>query len=500
MSDFDGMVRKLCEMSSGTSGLPLALVGVDVDRIHDYVFATSKPMEIAGASRIVEGLEKLVGKCVEDQKLPNDAVCYVTGGSGLLLAPASVAEPLCKAIQDEYRTATVSGSCTAAFVLLEAPKAGNNDWFGPAYRRLSAAIRRRKDEKALDEPGWQAIPGYLLRCQSCGRHPATEDDSPRYKGDERLICPSCLKKRQACRDKDPDRLDQAHDLAELVRDEKTGREDDIAVIYCDARGMGDKIAQAGGWEQAKRLSQQVKSAFDESVSIAKTTAGDRHYLSLVAGGDDLLLLVPARSALSVVTGVRENLSRQLADTRLDIGLLIADAHLAARYLVEYARALMKSAKHHGYELLDAKVIEQSEDAIDYMVIKGGSPLNRDIAALRREHLVRRLRDRKLYRLTRKPYRWSLFEELSKHQAVFADVPGSQLKALAAHLLEHPEVARLNVTYQIMDNDKLKSAMKNVDAETHDKWGPYFVADTHEGFDTGFFDLLELLELGKEKGT
>ncbi len=479
------------------SGPPPALVGIDVDRIHDYVFATSKPMEIAGASRIVEGLDGLVADCVK--RLPDASVCYVTGGSGLLRVPSDKAEDLCKALEDAYRKATESGSCTAAFIIpADQPNWDNPSWFELAYRKLSMAIRRRKDEKWLDEPGWQPIPGYLLRCQSCGRYPATEDDSREYKGDEKLICTSCLKKRKACRDKETDRLDQAHDLAELVRDDKTGREDDIAVIYCDARGMGDRIAKSGGWRKASELSKKVKSAFDACVDTARTEAGEQHYLSLVAGGDDLLLFVPAQKALSVVTEIRQHLTASLTDTHLDIGLLIADPHLAARYLVDYARALMKNAKHHGYELLDAKVVEQAEDVIDFMVIKGGSPLNRDIAAFRDEHLVRKLAGNRQYRLTRKPYRWSLFKELGRHRDAFAEVPGSQLKALATHLLEDPGVARLNVTYQISGDKRLESAMASVAAKNHDQWGPYFVTGKDYGFDTGFFDLLELLELGKER--
>ncbi|MEO0082672.1 MAG: hypothetical protein ABIL25_10375 [candidate division WOR-3 bacterium] len=491
------LIEKLCAMNGSAAGPPLALIGYDVDRIHDYVFATSKPMEIAGASLIVKGIDQMARDIVKD--LPGESVCYANGGAGLVLVPFSKAESLCQGIEGGFKKASVTGSCTAVFVPLERPADGDNAWFEEAFRALSAKLRRRKDEKALESAGWQPIPGYLVRCESCGRYLASEQDD-KYEGDEKRICPSCLAKRKACRDNvKMNVLERAHDLADLVRRDN-GEEDDLAVIYCDARDMGSRLGN--DWDRRQKLSKAVADAVESCLEVARKAAGDGHWLDLVAGGDDVLILVPARCALSAVLAIQKEFHSKLngqltPEARLDIGYLIADCHLPVRYLFDYAQSLMKSAKNYGYELAD--VCGRDKDAIDWLVIKGGSPLNRDIRTLRQECLTRDLGSSRVYRLTRKPYAWDEFcNNLLKVRKAMNDrgVSRSQLKSLGVHLLEHPEVARLNVAYQVARNRELKEVLeKDIKREDSDAWQDYFVSKEEDGdYHTGYFDLLELAEL------
>lgn len=496
------LIEKLCAMNGSAAGSSLALVGYDVDRIHDYVFATSKPMEIAGASLIVARLDPLAKSVVKENGLPQEAVCFATGGTGLVLAPQSKASGLCDRIEGEFQEMSVSGSCTAAMVPVEKLDPGNGDWFKSAFAGLSAALRRRKDEKALEVAGWQAIPGYVLRCQSCGRFPATEEDE-KYEGEERHICPSCLAKRKACReDSRTKNLEQARDLTDLVRRED-GTEDALAVIYCDARDMGSQLEKAN-WEKASAISSSVTAALQACLAKARAEAGEGRYLDLLAGGDDLLILVPAPRALAALRAIREQfhsgLDKKLSPTpQLDIGLLVADCHLPAKYLFEYTRRLMKSAKSHGYELADA--CKKQDDAIDWMVIKGGSPLNRDIKTLRQECLTRDLGNSRVYRLTCKPYAWSEFcNSLLKVREAMNNrgVSRTQLKSIGVHLLEHPDVARLNVAYQTARSKELKEVLEEAKCSGPDKWQDFFVSKEEDGdYHTGYFDLLELTELEGE---
>jgi hypothetical protein len=495
MMSLSELVELFCDKNPGSQGPPLALVGYDVDRIHEYVFATSKPMEIAGASLIVAGLDSLVNEITTDEGLEPEAICFATGGTGLMLAPQTRAQALCDSIENRFREVSVSGSCTAAMVPVDRPAPDDSGWFSAAFTRLSAALRRRKDERATNMAGWQAIPGYLLRCQSCGRFPATREDG-RYEGDEKHVCPSCLAKREACRSNSrTSDLEQARDLTDLVR-RKDGTEDALAVIYCDARDMGSRLEKSD-WAKAQEVSNAIRDTLLTCLAKAQENAGKGHYLDLLAGGDDLLIVVPAPRALAALRAMRDEFHAGLDDRlspcpRLDIGLLVADCHLPAKYLFEYARRLMRSAKSHGYELADALDIQ--DDAIDWMVIKGGSPLNQDIGVLRQEHLSLKIDGGRSYRLTRKPYCWEDFDRLLKHKAVFSDLPGSQRKTLASYLLEHPEVARLNIAYQAARNRDVAGALENCGVKKSEAWSDHFVHESNGDYDTGYFDLLELLEL------
>jgi len=68
----------------------LSLVSFDVDRIKDFVFATTKPLEVQGASAIVsectdrKGIEKILKAEGYDER----GILFAGGGTGLLMVPA----------------------------------------------------------------------------------------------------------------------------------------------------------------------------------------------------------------------------------------------------------------------------------------------------------------------------------------------------------------------------------------------------------------------------
>jgi hypothetical protein len=120
------------------------LVAFDVDAIKDYVFAAVRPLDITGASRIVEAFTQQAGG------LPD--VVYAGGGNGILVRESNVAAA---ELRDwlEARFAELTGqagSCTAVVV------AEDGDFDG-ARRRLWRELARRKATRGLDEPSRELV-------------------------------------------------------------------------------------------------------------------------------------------------------------------------------------------------------------------------------------------------------------------------------------------------------------------------------------------------------
>ncbi|MGB9877792.1 MAG: Cas10/Cmr2 second palm domain-containing protein [bacterium] len=527
---------------------PLALLSFDVDKIKEYVFATSRPLEVKGASDILEsitdeGSSEGLYKWLEDLAIPKENIIFAGGGSGLILLPASKADEVRKKIEDGYREETKTATCTAVYELFypqeliygkemgveipecegryfdkeyaEKKKNGEEIPFGKIVKLLSFKLRRRKEEKALDELSQAIYHPYLRRCTSCGCFPASEKD------DDDFLCESCSHKREVAREERERARGWEKEAMDLDGIVKFGEEmDDLAFIYADICETGSLLEKAETMDDLKLLSRAIREAVKGTIQeIVKEYKLQGRYQSPVVGGDDIVFLVASRYTLNVVDalrkkleanlqregdkleGVSEEVRMELKRLRLTIGFVVAPHTFPISYLFQYAQALLRNAKMSYYQGIIKE--EKRVDWIDFLVLKAGSPLNIDIERIREEERKREIAHQTYYYLTRCPYKADDFERLCENIRLIKEnkIPSSQLHSILQLLNDYPFSARINIIYQVLRNEKKWRPVLQGILGTDDfgKWADFFIYKKNDNFYTGFVDLMELYKLEKGAG-
>ncbi|MEW6457050.1 MAG: hypothetical protein AB1410_10110 [Acidobacteriota bacterium] len=489
MEEIDKNIIKSCEENGYIS-----IIGFDADKIQEYVFATSKPIEIGGASEIVRELNKdQIFKWIKeiDNMLTEENVIYAHGGGGLIISPVSNADKIIKKIEDEFHKASVTASLTAEKIEVQVKEIENN--FSTIFKHLSEKLRFKKDQKLAISSYSIRIPPYFKRCGSCGVYPVTQYDYKYRDEEERYICDSCFNKRKKFREKI---LSSGLTLENIVKENKENSEEDyLAIIYADGHNTGsilETFTLPEFREFPEKLYEISREILEDTINELKLK---HRYIAPVIGGDDLVLLLPAKKSILAIRKIIDKFRTQikfidkLKHLSLDIGLVIASHHFPIRYLFQYVNALMKNAKRLAYQ----KDEKFTFDYFDYMVIKGGSPLNLSIEELRRIELLREISHIE-YRLTSKPYKWEEFnDKIIKSLEALNRFPSSQLYIVLEHLLEHPEVAKLNIMYQVARSDEWQKKLEEITGNFYSsEWESFFIKRiSPTQYETPFLDLMEL---------
>ncbi|VVB88722.1 HD domain protein [uncultured archaeon] len=233
------------EVFEGKKGLAVFLG--DVDRVHSYVFETSKLPEIRGGSELLNYLNNDCLKELFENELAKECLVYNGGGSFLAITPAKMADPIIKKIEKVYlgRSRIVTITCAKKEIdylqfARGMPPYANEDirnlkgegignwlieshfgkdqgkWFkkingeeceicrkkgfGEIVAPLSIELRRKKDMKE-NIPFYEALP-IGRRCNSCGKRVAVDKKVYEKTGEELWLCNICKIKREKDEDKD----------------------------------------------------------------------------------------------------------------------------------------------------------------------------------------------------------------------------------------------------------------------------------------------------------
>jgi hypothetical protein len=515
---------------------PLSLISFDVDAIQDYVFATSKPLEIKGASEIVKALtdensNKSIYEIIKVKGLNSRSVIFAEGGSGLILTPKSESKEISREIEERFREHSINWTVTCEimdiypmeilFGRTDEKICENNSYFdtsntthfGTLTKILLDKLRRKKNEKMIyytfnDN---ERISPYFKRCSSCGIYPVSLYDEIYKDEADRYICEICMKKRCVGRkinSNTNENLKEAETTDDIVgeniwKNSKLAKRDDLAIIYADGHNLGSILKNgtlADFREIPRFLAKNINKSLEEIINELKLK---NRYLAPIIGGDDLVLFLPAKKVLEVLEKLFEKLNSinkekiSLKDLTFDIGVLIADSHLPVKYLFKYAKTLMKNAKSYAYKKLERE--SKLDWTIDFHTIKGGSPLNLNINALREKTLNLDLPGNNKYYLTGKPYFWKDFENLLRYSKDLKNIPKSQIHILLNYLIDEPKVAKLNVGYQIIKSDEFKTFFRDkLKQNNPDEWINFFLEkDENNDWKTKFLDIIELYKLGVE---
>lgn len=505
----------------------LALIGFDIDRIKDYVFASNSPKEIKGASAIIEEFTDTELKDSIKDFVDERHIIFAGGGSGIILAPRCQAEKIKDGIEKRFQELTISGTCTVEyeeffpyelvygkgngkikFQNIESKIKNYFDLehikflsdkksipFGKFAEILGSKIRKAKYSKIREE--FYPIPGVLRRCASCGIRPASFIDikQPDYNSDQpwkTAICESCARKRKVGEEKKAEEF-SAQSFNDLVKDYNKKY---ISIIYLDVNKMGKVRENLETSEEYRSFSKIIKDTLNGIVFELKGMLNHK-FQSLVMGGDDLILILPAEEAVRTVVkinsfiedrlkevekneNISNNLKEKLQNLTLAIGFIIAPVHFPIKFLVNYAFEILQDAKRLSYK--------NNQSSVSFLTLKDSSPINVSIE----EHFKANYKTMDVDLFSR-PYSLNDFRENIKTISKIKTIPKAQLNILRNLLLnESPKLAIFNIRYQTAKTAEL---WKNILGNDITEWSKFFIQRVNGRYRTKFIDILELMEFG-----
>lgn len=381
------------------------LYGFDADSIQRWVFASERIPVARGASQTLSGINERFRRFPRDphlrRRLPGVfGVVYSAGGGGVLLGNAGGPEERERRAR-QLRDWLEQGSSGLTFTTVALPL------FAPdllpaqasvalptagvaalhrfacftglpgALVRLQILLRREKEEKPrLLAERLAARPGTAARrCPSCGRRPPAPLPPRGDRWDE--CCSICRKLRRHGRAQQPSPAGEILTFADLARAGK-GRRPYLGFVALDGNGMGGALQQAGSLLDLRVFSDATSQVYEEARRaavevltpdfLAEGWDASRAHLSLLSGGDEITLVLPAAAALPAALCALESIEAgfdalcrpggwlaralsgnpallaRLAGAGAAAGIVLARPQFPVRLLRGEADALQKRAK------------------------------------------------------------------------------------------------------------------------------------------------------------
>lgn len=391
------------------------LVLFDTDHIKHYLFATNKLKEIRGASSLLEKLNTVRTEEVARAACPALDTVYADGGGALFLVPSEIAaHKVLAAVEKLYHLETLSATITGACLPL-AP-ATENHGFGARVQELSLLLRRAKARKAA-QSGLAILP-YLQICDACGKYPATHRSTDE-EGLPRLLCRACEAKRANAPGHHPDVPDDFEQLGALS--EPGGY---MGFIYADGNSIGKQLEQLSARADYATFSRDLRSWLRQAMNTALDgawRAGQRPYIELLLGGDDLLLVTAADLALPVTLKLAQEFEARSGSLTLAAGVVLAHADYPSAQLLKLAEKRLGDAKACSLQA------NYRTGAVDFEVVTSASGHEQETD--------------KLYQ-NRRPYLLNDLAELLKYVQALQRFPATQLQMMYESLHFSPEAATL----------------------------------------------------------
>lgn len=456
-------VRETTRRLFGTEH-PLELVLFDTDRIASYVFESSRPPVITGASRLLRELN------TDIRKAYGGWVLFSGGGEGMLLVPSGKGKGVCLDVEDRYARKTAGALAVTTGFLPVGPHdfialdGGEKTIEGACLvsgtRAVLAAlrdqVRQKKDAKA--ERG-DSVPGEKGRCVSCrDRGEGTKNVSDYREDEPGKICKACEKRWDTGKDEIAgisfEEVVASFREAIGLSPAEGGKTGAIGFLYVDGNGMGALFGGLPSLSELSSLSEAVRRVFErveerakeEVEAVTGKTGRERPFVSYLGGGDEAIWILPAALALRVVERLPSWIKEEcrgiegLAELTFGAGLVLCSSHYPVRYQYELARELQKNAKKKFYA-------GEKVSSIDFEVLTESSPLSEDLASSRA--LVYRTEEPGFFRTCR-PYTMAGFAELLQRikKARAHEVATSQLYTLQSGSAEGRSIFLNHLRYQI----------------------------------------------------
>ena len=394
------------------------LLAADADKIQDLVFRSARLRQVFGGSRLLATfcteIEQLVG--LRDDEPPDYRKIINAGGSFRLSFADQEQAMLFKTdLAAAYHWAT-GGTLT----VVGPEEYADDEAFGLANQRLQHKLQAAKSDSRGPAAGEHI--SLMALCASCGRDwavtygtlPGEPEDAPDQA--PRYLCRPCWEKaqvREAGRDLFLDTfrraIEQRHShlnsqqmpaprdpAGHVAQFDPTGY---VAYIMADGNNMGAHFRTCQSETDLKTMSDRLEAA--AWASLAEPAANllelmDRYpqvrphhhpddlpLVPLIAGGDDLFCLAPARYALDIARLLCQTFQAEMATiapVTITAAVVICKQNYPYKLAHDVAEKSLETAKQ-AVKSLDAPV-----SAVTFQVITGNSPTAEEPESLYRSTL------------------------------------------------------------------------------------------------------------------
>lgn len=443
--------------------LRIDLVKAGAVKIKQYFLETNNIQEIRGASILLDEInqERIFYLCGE--YWTPECVVYSGGGNILLVVPEGEGRKCCERIESLFRNVTISAQSVAEYITvsmeqlnqqyfsdvlshLEMKKTerqmtilpltkewvdeGDINFYRPVKIKLNNEEYRKIDQAtAIDNPHYRTKDNEQI-CPLCNKRIVTMFIA-RYKDASKHVCQSCFHKIVAGRNTRIFIDDMKEVLAKFKKKlpfaefsenieimcKKTESEE-IALIFGDGNNMGAFVKDLASFQAYRYFSYLTDSITKASVytTLVEVIGDDISYEGkaqfeiLSIGGDDVVLLVPAKFSLRAARVFLEKFDRAFVrygekehegdeeGMTLSIGICIGDKKTPFATLFKTASELLKNAKH--FKKNNDDWIEGG--TIDFMRLKSAVPYAGNLKAYRNKHYIRADEQYQFFQLLR-PY-------------------------------------------------------------------------------------------------
>lgn len=350
------------------------LVGYDAHGIQEFITASNRPLAMLGASHAIKQFDQDAARTMAYE-------LFAGGGRGMEIVDGEAAARARRdCLVHRYKTATYGGAISIEMV--------------PFDRARPAAclrwLRQRLDlvKDACPRPDSAHLDLYRRKseqCADCGAYPA-EHPSERRDGAGERVCTRCRDLVRLARKVAPDRGEEIQSLLDLCDDGSY-----VAAVSIDGNNLGavfDSLTALDDIGVTGYVSRTIGEIFERADDKARDRLGEgrRKIVSLATGGDDIRLFLPQSYVLTYlevfIPEVHAGADALDRDPRIQgrlkhfgvgVGVVLADPHLPAKRLMEYAHDLERSAKRRCRPG-DTRV----RSALDFAVLTAGDASRSDL--------------------------------------------------------------------------------------------------------------------------
>lgn len=421
------------------------LVAFDTNQIKSYVFATDTLKEITGASALLDQLNREVMPAVVKEFDKNAETIYANGGGGLFLVSSDVAEKVVSTVERMYREKSGNAASVTGITLdlpddFDLKKDLQNQ---NILRLLQLRLRQAKDcpPPAL---AISTLPN-MRHCDDCAEFPSYT--SILEYGVTRLLCKACHLRRES----KPlvwERLASKCSLKGILPQrfselsEHSKPSDYIGLIYADGNNFGKQIESLKTLEQLRSFALATDNAIYQATGDAikehlEPVNGLLPCVPLLLGGDDLVMVTTAQSAIKIAISLAEKFreimgkeifritnDKSTQAPTLSASVILAHSKFPFRSMLDIAESALKFTKR---EAAKRKLSDRS--LINFLVITSANHLDFNKYYSETLKYQPSPQSPKWLRSLR-PYSPSDLRKLIETAVILKDAPRNKLQALA----------------------------------------------------------------------